>query len=494
MITELLASRIISKYFGNSLYTWTGIIGIVLGGISLGNYLGGKLADRYNPRKSAPVLLLISSALILLILVIDGIMGGLIYIDDFSLNTSMVILRAVLVITVMFFLPATGLGTISPVMAKYALEQNDSVGVTVGSIYAAGSAGSIVGTFLSGFVLVPLFGVQAVVFMVAAMVALLVFFLRAFRFTAGVWIVMLAIGSFFLLAAPHIPALGIAPKNHKVIYQTDSHYSHIVVKDREGGERVLVMDGLVHNRYDPENPDHLLYEYERIFRSVTTEFSNRFARQKDTLRTVTLGGGAMTFPWYLTRHFPRGSHEVVEIDPEVVRIAHTYFDVPRSDNLRVTVADARPYIQAAEGKRRFNIIYLDAFDSFSVPAHLATRQFAAAMDGTLSENGILLVNIIDIFPIGRFLGAYTKTLQSVFPQVAVYASDDYRQSKRSTFVALALKTPVEDSVLEQIAAPYVRIPEEDILELQQRNRSPLLTDNYAPVENLMAPVFLGSIG
>ncbi len=493
MIIELLASRIISKYFGNSLYTWTGIIGIVLGGITLGNYVGGKIADRRPAVKAAPVLLFIASGLTLFLLVLDLLLGFAMQ-DIVFESTFVMVGAAVAVIGVLFFLPATALGTISPVMAKYALEQSDKVGTTVGGIYASGAGGSILGTFLSGFVLVPLLGIRTVVFIVAAMIALLTLFIRTPKRRAlGAWMAGLAVLFFFSVIGPDRGLLAFEESSF-LIYETDSMYSHIKVEDyKEDNERVLVMDGLVHNMHDLSDPDHLLYEYERIYELATQKMvSSRFPGGEFT--TLTLGGGAFTFPSYLERHYPEGEHHVVEIDPEVVRIAHDYFDLPGDTALKIHVQDARQFVRNTAGKMEFDIIYLDVFNSFSIPYHLTTREFTEMLHELLAPEGIVLVNLIDIFSIGKFIGAYTATVRDVFPRCWVYAEEDFDEDSRSTFVLAAAKENEGlGTLVYDHAEKFFALDEAKMNSPIERNRSSPLTDDHSPVENLMSPVFLDAI-
>ncbi len=122
MIVELVASRLVSKYLGSSLYTWTSVIGIVLGGISLGNWLGGRMADRHSPRRLIPWILLGASALTVLIVVLDAVVGRLVRVLPNDVMSMGILVRSVVLITVMFFLPSTALGMVSPVMARYAIE------------------------------------------------------------------------------------------------------------------------------------------------------------------------------------------------------------------------------------------------------------------------------------------------------------------------------------------------------------------------------------
>jgi spermidine synthase len=495
MIIELVASRIIAKYFGDSLYTWTAIIGVVLGGITFGNYLGGRLADRFDVRRAARTLLLTGAALVLLILALDVGVEAAMSTMAMPQGQWPLIAAAVLVITLMFFLPAMALGTISPIMATYALEENEQVGSTVGSIYASGSAGSIIGTFLSGFVLVPLLGIRTVVITVAAVIALLSLLIRGRRRSLAAVLG----GIILLLGAVEIaPRTGLLPwfgGQDEVVFETDSMYSHITVEDREDGERVLVMDGLIHNRHDPDKPERLLYSYERIYRAATDAYAAAGAKAGGGgLRTLTLGGGALTFPSYLERHYPQSRNTVVEIDPQVIETAHRFFDVPRDTDLRIRIADARQYVRTNGGEQRFDIIYLDVFDSYSIPSHLATREFTAELRRALEPDGLLLVNLIDIYDEGRFLAAYSRTAEQVFEEVKVYAAADFSRSARSTFVLAAGPGAKALGMLAGAGGEqYELIESGELSRLQQRNGSPVLTDNYAPVEILMAPVFLRAL-
>ncbi|MBN2552664.1 MAG: fused MFS/spermidine synthase, partial [Spirochaetales bacterium] len=192
MIIELIASRLVSKYFGSSLYTWTGIIGVVLGGISLGNYVGGRLADRFSPRNIIGLLLLIASFLTFLVLVLDLLLFRIMNRGAFTPATAAMVIRSLALILVLFFLPSTALGTVSPVMAKYALEQSSRVGNTVGSIYAVSAIGSIVGTFLSGYVLIPLLGITTVVLVVGTLLALLALLMGRLRAVSLSWVLVVA--------------------------------------------------------------------------------------------------------------------------------------------------------------------------------------------------------------------------------------------------------------------------------------------------------------
>jgi hypothetical protein len=166
MVLELVAGRIVAPYVGASLYTWTSVIGVILAGMSLGNYLGGRLADRWASLRFLGGTFVVASLLSVSVVALDRLevlagVGG------------PFILEIVVVIAVLFFLPATVLGSISPMVAKLALRDLDSTGRTVGRIYAAGSAGSIVGTFATGFLLIAWLNTHAIVWMVSLVLLIL---------------------------------------------------------------------------------------------------------------------------------------------------------------------------------------------------------------------------------------------------------------------------------------------------------------------------------
>jgi spermidine synthase len=498
MIVELVASRIVSKYFGSSLYTWTGVIGIVLGGISLGNFLGGRLADRYSPTRIVSLLLLVTSFFVFSILILDTILDRIMSEGEFTTVTSSMVIRSFIYIFVLFFLPSTTLGTVSPVMAKYALEESSRVGNTVGSIYATASIGSILGTFLSGFVLIPLLGIKTIIFVVGMAIALLSLIVTGRRLVSLVWICMIALlYLFFYSEAFESGPLRGSRAVGKALFSHDSRYSYIAVRDithSDEVERVLIMDGLIHNRYDPADPDNLVYEYEKIFSAFTRRFTEDMPEAKP-LRTLTLGGGACIFPVFLDRHYPGSVNEIVEIDPEVIEVARRFFDFPGETAHRVYTCDARSYVLSVRKNKKYDLVFLDAFNFFSIPPHLTTREFTEMVGSILNDQGFFVVNVVDIFSIGKFLNAYLNTVSEVFPYVAVYSGAGIASSFRDTFVIAAgnretlpnmLYDPYSHSSFQRLS-PYL------VHDLNTRNGTPVLTDDHAPVENLIAPVFLHSV-
>jgi len=168
MVIELVATRLIARYLGSSLYTWTGVIGIVLGGITVGNYIGGRIADRYAAVRTLAILFVVCAIACILTVAANNLVG------KWTMLTLMPFSVRIFVHISLVFLPsATLLGMISPVVAKMALDRGLPAGRTVGSIYACGAAGSIAGTFAAGYYLIAILGSVAIIWVVTCVLLLL---------------------------------------------------------------------------------------------------------------------------------------------------------------------------------------------------------------------------------------------------------------------------------------------------------------------------------
>ena len=168
LILELIAGRVLAPYVGVSLITWTSIIGVVLAGISIGNYLGGRIADRRASPSTLFVILFASS------LTTVGVLGATAVVAGFGVLSQLPLMSRIVVLTfLIFFLPTFLMGMVTPVVIKLTLANLKTTGNTVGTIYAFSTAGSIVGTFLTGFLLIELMGVRAIVISVGVVLLLL---------------------------------------------------------------------------------------------------------------------------------------------------------------------------------------------------------------------------------------------------------------------------------------------------------------------------------
>lgn len=499
MVLELVAGRVIARYLGSSLYTWTSVIGIVLAGITFGNYLGGRIADRFQAGKALAILFGISSVTCVITIVLNNLVGGWMWLWQFSWPE-----RIFLHVSLVFFLPSTLLGTISPVVAKMALARGFSTGRTVGDIYACGAAGSIAGTFAAGYWLIATMGTVSIIWAVGG-----VMMLMALLYGARLW-TLRVFALFFVCAL----VMGISPwewtakagtglwlrkkADPTLIYEDETQYCYVSVKTLGGTpeERIFMQDKLIHSSILMGNISELQYSYEQIMASIT----HRFSQGKDRPSFMMLGGGGYVFPRYLEKFWLGSVIDVVEIDPGVTEAAIKAFGLERTSTINTISLDARNYVdelierkRSGEEVKRYDFIYEDALNDYSVPYQLTTYEFNEKLSQLLTDDGIYMVELIDAFNSGLFLGAFVNTLEQTFPFVAIITEDDADPHTRNTFVVIAAKRKLD---IESVCADYGgdkqlrHLSDSETASLKEKIKEMVLTDDYAPVENLLAPVVL----
>jgi len=529
MAVEMAAGRMMAMYMGAGLYTWTSVIGIVLFGMTLGNVAGGLLADRGRARSLLAQLLFAASLVCMALPLIQYWVGRRMGWD--ALSDTSYPLRVFLHVALVFLLPSLVLGTLGPVVAKLALERGEGTGRTVGDVYAWGALGSIVGTFLSGYFLIGAIGTSGVVLCVSGVLLAGAWILSpvvSLRILAAVWPLLLGtlIGS--ALVSGRGPGrwvwkgdrVGVVERGgDEVLYSCETQYSFIrVTESRADKQRRLFMDNLVHAVYSPENPKNLLYDYELIY-DVLTE---RHGRDRPDMSCLFIGGGGYIFPRHIRDRWPESNIEVAEIDPVVTEANFEAFGlrreeveirdsrsayaqaVPGADGKKPMLVyhlDARNHIddilrrkESGKGFKPFDFVYGDAFNDYCVPFHLVTKELMQKVrDILVPERGIYLMNVIDIYDSARFLGAMYYTLKQVFPEVQVFSVRSEGPSEgmgvRDTWIIAASLRPLDVAQLgerkgeEKFKGSVLNKAQIDTLD--RRSRNIVLTDDYAPVENLL---------
>ena len=502
MVLELVAGRLIARHVGSSLYTWTSVIGIVLSGIAAGNYAGGRLADRFPPKETLGSVLLVASANCLLIPVLNNRVGGWELLRDLDWPV-----RIAMHVFCVFFAPSCLLGMISPVAAKMAILLGPQLGRAVGSVYSWGAIGSILGTFLTGYVLIARMGTTAVLLTVAAVLLLMALAYGGASLLPYLWSgVMLAVLTAAWAPFPWARVVGERlgfrePGRETVLFQDESQYSFIRVEDviETPGLRSMTLDYLVHAYVDMEDPDRLHYDYERIYAGVT-EKAVRAYHSEGNARALFLGGGGYVFPQWFLRHYPNGFGEVVEIDPHVTRAAFEAFGLESGTPLRIVHLDARNRVdelheRAVRGEfanqDKFDLVYNDAFNHYSPPFHLTTLEYVRKLRALMSSDSVFLANTIDIFRSGRFLGAMINTVEQVFPYVYTFCTSPggpTDEDERDTFVVVGSTRLLDVQDLDYLSYSAALLSSRDLALLRQRSKGLVLTDDYAPVDNLLTPV------
>ncbi len=501
MVLELVAARLIARDLGSSLYTWTSVIGVVLAGISLGNYVGGRIADRYPSAQVLGPLFAACSLSCVLIVVLNNLAGQWVWL--WKLSWPVRVFGHVLLV---FMLPSTLLGTISPVVAKWALDRGLPTGRTVGTIYAWGAVGSIAGTFIAGYWLIAAIGTVKIVWAVAGLL-LVMAILYGTRFWLFCGAAMMFVSA---LAAATLPAkwcraAGVAlalreAPDPTIIYSDDTPYCYVYVRQlsKDPDKREFMQDKLTHSRIVMDDINDLQYFYTKIYAAVTRGLSTG----KKTLSVLAIGGGGYVFPRYVEKNWPGSSIEVVEIDPGVTRAAMAAFGLDPDTSIKTVNVDARNYVdrlvrqQNRTGRRRcYDFIYGDAVNDYSAPFQLLTKEFNDSIARILCDHGAYMLTLIDIYEQGQYLGAAVNTLKRSFAHVYVMTDAQLPDGARNTFVVVAAKQPID---IGQIVARYpqkltLRVLNEAGMDyLEKRSKGIILTDDYAPVENLLAPVVRAS--
>jgi spermidine synthase len=492
LVIELIAGRIMAPYIGVSLYTWTSIIGVVLAGISVGAYLGGVLADRYPTQSTLGVLLILSGLGAFAISPLTNYLGGA------QWNTSLMV-RILLITTMIFFAPSCVLGMISPVVVKLTLNNLNKTGNIVGKIYAFSTLGSILGTFATGFFLISWMGTRHILFSMGAilMVSGVVFggfFVRKKIFVAVV------VGLFIPLLWGFYGHAFKPPLDSSTYFFKESDYYTIKLKKKDETTKgltleALVLDHLIHSYTALDDPFHLEYEYIRVYE----ELVRWQTMGKQSFRALFIGGGGYTFPRFLEAKYPGAQIDVVEIDPEVSHVARAFLGLPLKTRIRTFNEDARWFVMNCKETGAYDFIFGDAFNDLSVPYHLTTKEFDVELRRLLKPDGLYLANVIDSFKKGLFLPAYIRTLEKVFGKRKVNlvtANTDLSDMGISTYVivASAKELEQEDFVESMRRSGDTEVIglffPQSLLQTYLKDHHPvILTDDYVPVDNLLAPIF-----
>lgn len=405
MVLELVGSRLMAPYLGTSLFVWTSLIGVILACLSLGYWLGGRLADR-NPDagRLARILLLSGVSVALVALAGDPV---LYYVQGAIVDVR---LGAVVATLLLFGFPSVLLGMVSPYAVRLRMVHVEEAGSTAGGLYALSTLGSIAGTFLAGFVLLSYFSHRAILFMVSgALILLAPAAGRAFR--RAWWVLLLPAVLALSRTTPFVEVVmgpGFVEEHtayHRVwIYEGYAGDRPIrVLQLNDTGDAAMFLDG-----------DELALDYSRYFR-----LGGHF--KPDLRRALMIGGGAYSFPKHFLVEHPRATIDVVEIDPALTRIAERSFRLRPNPRLRIFDEDARTFLNRTV--ERYDVVYGDVYLSYSIPFQVATREAMERIHGCLADDGVLLVNVISAVegPKGQFLRAVLATVESVFPKVLVFA-------------------------------------------------------------------------
>ena len=460
LVVEILAVRLLAPYLGVSLEVFTGVIGVILAGIAVGAWVGGRAADRSDPRRLlGPLLAGGGLATVVSPLLVDAVGPGV----------SSDAISIVFVTAVGFFIPAALLSAVPPVVVKIRLSTLARTGTVVGSYSAIGTAGALFGTFVTGFVLIAAFPTRPIMITVGAvlvLIGLLVWGARGAGTTVG--IVLALVGFSALLVIGEQPCQ----------YETTYHCAIVTVDESRPSGRLLILDRLSNSYVDLTDPTHLEFRYARTMADIIN-----VEAPPTPLRMVSIGGGGFTMPGWLEATRPGSSNTVLEIDSSLVEIGKV--ELALRDTTEVILDDARISLLTIDPASA-DVIIGDAFSGRAVPWHLTTVEYTEQISATLTTDGIYTMNLIDFGEL-RFVRSAGATLFSVFDNVALFARPEGLAGQGGNYVFVASRSPIDTGAI--VAAVRARGGREVVLTGDDLRvfigDANVLTDDFAPVDQMI---------
>jgi spermidine synthase len=491
LIVEVVGLRILTPFYGNTIFTVSSVISVILFALACGYYLGGRLADRRPALTYFFGLILISGLVLLFFYSLAAVILPIL-----SLRLS-IVSGPLVSATLLFLLPALLLGTLCPYAIKVQSTRTPQTGIgaIAGNIFFWSTLGSIAGSLSAGFLLIPRFGIDRILITNGIVLCLVGFVpLLAFRrknvtlYTSALIFLLLVIAA----------AIAARRARRQVLYTADGVYQKITIYDGQYAgrpTRFLQEDensagaGEGAMFLDTSDPGDLVYEYTRYY-SLYKVFHPQMHN------ALVIGSGAYSVPKALLHDVPDVSVDVVDIEPSLPSLARRYFGVPENLKLHNYVEDGRRFLR--DSNRRYDLIFADVYYSlFSVPPHFTTREFFAIAQEKLSANGILIVNVIGDLSRQQpsLIFSEIKTFRMVFPNSYFFAVAWPEKTETQNVMLVGYKSDTRvdlnsPSVLQD-RDPFIRFLGSKLLDVDGRfdlSPYPILTDNFAPVEFLTAKV------
>jgi len=503
LAVELSASRLLAPYFGTSLFVWANLIGLILLYLTVGYYLGGRLADRY-PRPAVLYLLTIIASL--LIGLIPFISRPILFwsLSAFATYSVSVFYGSLVSVILLFALPVILLGCVSPFAIRLSVKQVVKSGRTAGQLYAISTAGSILGTFLPVLWLIPTIGTYRT-FIVTAVSLLLVSIaglIASIPHTGGAArfrgnknllsvLLLIPLGLSLLGSQGPIKPPGGTDGGGVLVTERESPYNYIQVV-RVGNETQLVLnEGLgIHSVY---NPNSVLTQGPWDYFLIAPFFNKAPFTQSQVRRVGVIGLGAGTIPREFSAIYGPIPIDGVEIDGTIVKLAQQYFHMSEP-NLHVIVEDGRYYLRTA--KVLYDEIGIDAYQQPYVPFQLTTSEFFQEVRSHLSTTGVVVINAGRTCCDFRLVEALAQTMRSVFPNVYIIDTQRFENSlvigtnaptSLSNFYSntTGLSNPSLKSIADaSIAYGHIR---------EEKTTSVYFTDDRAPVEQLIDQIIFDAV-
>jgi spermidine synthase len=490
MSFEMLGSRYLNPYFGSGIYTWAALISTVLAALTGGYFLGGFIGDR---TVSARVLGIIIGAASLYLLALPSFAGTIL---AFVFNTvesvqlgSLYSAFAIMVVPVMLF------GVYSPFAIRLVLQATQESGTISGTIYGVSTAGSILGTLGTTFILIPTIGTRAITLALGAVGLLCAAALIALgrararpgtQSTAGlIAFALLALASHRAHAdGPFDEAVRAQMLKHADgrVVRIETEYNTLFIEKRGPMLSLSSMfkgrPDYIESMVDLKDADDLPVPYNRIMPVA-------LAYPEATKRILMIGLGAGSISTYLARAMPDAQIDVVELDPGVIAAGKKYFGLQETDQVHLIDSDGRVYL--SRHKDTYDLILLDAFRELGIPFHLLTKEFDALVKEHLAPGGAMAWNVAANT---KLYVSALATLRTVFPTVDVYPAWADAGEVQAIAVATAAPRLSADELTKRAAALqaqfHFRYPLTDVVGTRVTKAysegAQVLTDDFAPAD------------
>jgi spermidine synthase len=479
LVVEVVATRILSPFFGNTIFTVSSILGVVLAALSVGYYFGGRLADRY-PSSNLFYGIILASGLSVIFIRVLAVFVLPLFGYKLSITTGPLISSALL-----FFLPALLLGTLSPFAIKLQTVHfpEKGTGTIAGEIFFWSTLGSISGSLAAGFLLIPQFGIDRIIIGTGLLLAIIALIPLL---TAGVWkssrFLPLLLATLPLLVLGFIPIVNA--KN--VVHSEDGIYEKITIFDgalNERAARFFQQDRSTSGVMYLDS-DELAVDY--------TKYYALYQLTKQPLKNVlVIGGGAYSIPKAILSELHDVNVDVSEIEPSLLEIGKKYFRLQENPRLKNYLEDGRRLLQRR--KSQYDMIFSDVYFSlFSIPSHFTTEEFFTVAKNSLNKNGIFVANLIG--GLSRespsFLFSEINTFNKVFSNSYAFAVESNKKLTSQNIILLGInsdqKIDFESAEIKNSANPILQNLGKKQIDLDRFNltQHPVLTDNFAPIEYL----------
>jgi spermidine synthase len=469
LLVEVVAIRLLAPRIGSSIETYTAAIGVVLAGLAAGAYLGGRAADAYGPRRLVAPVLLVSAGLVALVAPAIDVAAELLKPPPGAVGATVLAVAGLL-------LPSLVLGAATPLAARGSMVSTADSGSVVGRISAIATVGALLGTFLTGFVLLAVAPVRVILLGAAVVLALtgLLLHLVAGRSSGG-GVAVLGLAVLTALAGGASARPTCDPESAYYCIRIGRSESQPAIRD-------LVLDDLFHGSIDLDEPAVLRFRYLRAIDAVI----DGTRPPPLAMTALHIGGGAFALPRHLAAERPGTTNRVLELDPAIVRLNREIFGLTMEEpELSIRVGDARVSLRD-EPAGNYDVVVSDVFAARAVPWHLVTLEAIGEVRRTMAPDGLYVANVIDGGEL-RLLGAYVATLRQVLGQVAVVYLIVEGGVSGNVIVVAGDGLPLDaiaDSIGRDAAEPARLATDAELAAITAH--APLLTDDFAPTDALIS--------